>query len=98
MSEHIIEVPVVAIPEQVQLEENVLYLYRDGKLHQCGHVNCILGHASQGTKYLQRDDLDIGLAALSFVNIREHFDGSWSDYGPDSPGSAHVIRTADVTP
>lgn len=65
------EVRVAVVVNQVPLQEEQVYLFRGGKLLECGSVDCILEHLEDGNTYL-------GAA-------RDHFNGGWRDYATDGP-------------
>lgn len=70
-----VTVEVVAVPKIVELVEDEVYLYRDGRLLRCGSLDCILSH----------EDAEPGRNHRNFA-LRDHFDGSYA--ANDGP---HVV-------
>jgi hypothetical protein len=85
MSQHQLSVDVVLVPNTVQLHEDTVYLYKDGQLHDCGALSCILLHLDMIVDPASPAQLETRVGA-----VREHFSGDWSDYGVN-PNSPHVI-------
>ena len=85
MSEHQLTVEVTVVPKAVELQEENVYLFRGGKLLDCGQVSCITGHLDDLTKR--------GVATYSdLMAVWDHFDGSGM-YAQDGP---HVIQAGEA--
>ena len=80
MSEHELTVEITVVPKVVELKEENVYLYRGGRLLDCGGVDCITGHLSDITKR--------GVAEYSeLAAVWDHFDGNYG--GKEGP---HVVQ------